>query len=140
MNRRCSMVGGGRRLDMNPMAAPSEHVKRFTLIACVLASSVALLDATIVNVALPSISRDLGGGLSVQQWVVNAYALALGALILVGGSLGDVYGEKRIFAVAVGGFGLASLLCAAPPTSDALIGAQQVERIAGALLTPAELA
>ena len=75
-----------------------------------------MLDATIVNVALPAISRDLGGGLTVQQWVVNAYALMLGALILVGGSLGDVFGEKRIFTLGVAGFGVASLLCAVAPS------------------------
>jgi EmrB/QacA subfamily drug resistance transporter len=118
----------------------SPQVKRFTLAACILASSVALLDATIVNVALPAITRDLGGGLTVQQWVVNAYALMLGALILVGGSLGDVFGEKRIFALGVGGFGVASLVCAAAPSGGALIAARAVQGVAGALLTPAALA
>ena len=122
---------------MDPL---SDHVKRFTLAACILASSVAFLDATIVNVALPAISRDLGGGLIVQQWVVNAYALLLGALILVGGSLGDVFGEKRIFTLGVGGFGVASLLCAVAPTGGALIVARAIQGVAGALLTPAALA
>ncbi|MEA2268606.1 MAG: hypothetical protein QOC64_1216, partial [Solirubrobacteraceae bacterium] len=79
-------------------------------------SFVALLDATVVNVALPSIERDLGGGMAGQQWVVNAYLLVLGSLILVGGSLADVFGERRVFALGVGGFGAASLLCALAPS------------------------
>jgi EmrB/QacA subfamily drug resistance transporter len=118
----------------------SARVKRFTLAACILGSSVAMLDATIVNVALPAIGRDLGGGLTVQQWVVNAYALMLGALILVGGSLGDVFGEKRIFTLGVGGFGAASLLCAVAPSGVTLIIARAVQGTMGALLTPAALA
>jgi EmrB/QacA subfamily drug resistance transporter len=121
-------------------SAPTDRVKRFTLAACIMGSSVAMLDATIVNVALPAIGRDLGGGLAVQQWVVNAYALMLGALILVGGSLGDVYGEKRIFIVGLAGFGVASLLCAAAPTGVTLIVARAVQGAMGALLTPAALA
>src|SRR5580704_6382277 len=71
--------------------------KRLTLVACILGSGIALLDSTVVNVALPSIQRDLGGGLAAQQWVVNAYLLTLGSLILIGGSLGDLFGERRIF-------------------------------------------
>ena len=92
------------------MAGPlTTRIKRLTLVACVLGSSIALLDATVVNVALPAITRDLHGGLSTQQWIVDAYALTLGSLILVGGSLGDVLGEKRVFAVGVAGFGITSL-------------------------------
>ena len=68
-----------------------------------------LLDGTVVNVALPRIQGALGGGLAAQQWVVNAYLLTLGSLILIGGSLGDLYGERRVFALGVGGFGVASL-------------------------------
>ena len=71
------------------------HRQRLTLLAAILGSGVATLDGTIVNVALPAIERDLGGGLTAQQWVVNAYLLALGSLILIGGSLGDIYGERR---------------------------------------------
>ena len=70
------------------------------------------LDATAVNVALPAIRDDLGGGLAGQQWVSNAYLLTLGSLILVGGSLGDVFGERRVFSIGVAGFGVVSLLCA----------------------------
>ena len=123
------------------MSGPiSDHVKRLTLVACVLGSSIALLDATIVNVALPAIQRSLHGGLSTQQWVVDAYALTLGALILVGGSLGDVFGEKRVFVIVVVGFGITSLGCAAAPTAGVLIGLRALQGVAGALLTPAALA
>ncbi|HEX3391001.1 MAG TPA: DHA2 family efflux MFS transporter permease subunit [Solirubrobacteraceae bacterium] len=114
--------------------------KRLTLVACILGSSIALLDSTVVNVALPTIQRDLGGGLAAQQWVVNAYLLTLGSLILVGGSLGDLYGERRIFALGVGGFGAASLLCALAPTIGLLIAARALQGVAGALLTPSALA
>jgi EmrB/QacA subfamily drug resistance transporter len=114
--------------------------KRLTLVACILGSGIALLDSTVVNVALPTIQRDLGGGLAAQQWVVNAYLLTLGSLILIGGSLGDLYGERRIFALGVGGFGAASLLCALAPTIGALIAARALQGVASALLTPSALA
>src|SRR3954451_11866904 len=114
--------------------------KRLTLVACVLSSATALLDGTVVNVALPAIESDLGGGVAVQQWVVNGYTLALGALILVGGSLGDVYGERRVFQAGVVGFGLFSALCAVAPTSEILIACRVLQGTAAALLTPAALA
>lgn len=103
-------------------------------------SFVAGLDATVINVALPAIEEDLGGGLAGQQWVSNAYLLTLGSLILIGGSLGDVYGERRVFTLGVAGFGVASLLCAAAPTIEVLIGARAVQGVFGALLTPSALA
>jgi EmrB/QacA subfamily drug resistance transporter len=114
--------------------------KRLTLVACILGSGIALLDSTVVNVALPTIQHDLGGGLAAQQWVVNAYLLTLGSLILIGGSLGDLYGERRIFALGVGGFGVASLLCALAPSIGALIAARALQGVASALLTPSALA
>ncbi len=103
-------------------------------------SGIAMLDGTVVNVALPTIQRDLGGGLAAQQWVVNAYLLTLGSLILLGGSLGDLYGERRIFALGVSGFGIASLGCAVGPSVGALIVARAVQGAAGALLVPSALA
>jgi EmrB/QacA subfamily drug resistance transporter len=115
-------------------------IKRLTLLACILGSGIALLDSTVVNVALPSIQRDLGGGLAAQQWVANAYLLTLGSLILIGGSLGDIFGERRIFAIGVGGFGVASLLCALSPSVQALIAARALQGVAGALLVPSALA
>jgi EmrB/QacA subfamily drug resistance transporter len=95
---------------------------------------------TVVNVALPSIQRDLGGGLAAQQWIVDAYLLTLGSLILVGGSLGDIFGEVRVFKIGVAAFGLASALCAVAPTANTLILFRGLQGIAGALLTPASLA
>ncbi len=114
--------------------------QRLALGAAILGSSVASIDATIVNVALPSIVDDLGGGLSAQQWVSNAYLLALGSLILIGGSLGDIYGERRIFALGVGLFGVFSIATALAPTIDFLIVARAFQGAAAALLTPASLA
>ena len=88
------------------MAAPPDaRTKRLTLIACIMGSGIVLLDGTVVNVALPTIQRALGGGLAAQQWVVNGYLLTLSSLILIGGSLGDLYGERRVFALGVSGFG-----------------------------------
>ena len=114
--------------------------KRLTLVAAILGSAVATIDGTIVNVALPAIERDLGGGLASQQWVANAYLLALGPLILIGGSLGDIYGERRVFAIGVSAFGVLSLACALAPSIDFLIGARALQGAAGALVTPSSLA
>ena len=114
--------------------------KRLVLIASIAGSFVVLLDSTVVNVALPAISEDLGGGLSGQQWIVNAYLLMLASLILVGGSLGDLYGEKRIFMIGVGGFGAVSAVCAAAPTIEVLVAGRALQGVFGALLTPASLA
>ncbi|HEU4976969.1 MAG TPA: DHA2 family efflux MFS transporter permease subunit [Baekduia sp.] len=113
---------------------------RLVLLAAIMGSFVAGLDATAVNVALPAIERDLGGGLAGQQWVVNGYLLALGSLILVGGSLGDVLGARRVFSLGVAGFGVASVACAAAPSIELLVGARVVQGAFGALLTPSALA
>jgi EmrB/QacA subfamily drug resistance transporter len=110
------------------------------LLAAILGSAVATIDGSIVNVALPAIERDLGGGLSSQQWVSNAYLLALGSLILIGGSLGDIYGERRVFATGVAAFGVLSLACAVAPTISVLIVARALQGAAGALVTPSSLA
>jgi EmrB/QacA subfamily drug resistance transporter len=114
--------------------------QRFTLVAAILGSGVAAIDGTIVNVALPAIQRDLGGGLQAQQWISNAYLLTLSSLILIGGSLGDIYGRRRVFAIGVGAFGVLSLACAAAPNVDTLIAARAAQGVAGALLTPSSLA
>jgi len=121
-------------------AASEQTIKRVTLVACILGSGIALLDGTVVNVALPTIQRALGGGLAAQQWVVNGYLLTLGSLILVGGSLGDLYGERRVFALGVGGFGIASALCAAAPSIGVLVVARALQGVTGALLVPSSLA
>jgi EmrB/QacA subfamily drug resistance transporter len=114
--------------------------KQLALVAAIMGSFVAGLDATAVNVALPAIRSDLGGGLAGQQWVSNAYLLSLGSLILVGGSLGDVFGERRVFSIGVAGFGAVSLLCACAPSIAVLIGCRALQGAFGALLTPSALA
>ena len=98
------------------------------------------VDASVVNVALPAIQRDLGGGLATQQWIADAYLLTLGSLILVGGSLGDIFGEVRVFTLGVIAFGAASVLCAVAPDATSLIVFRGLQGISGALLTPASLA
>jgi EmrB/QacA subfamily drug resistance transporter len=116
------------------------RAQRITLVAAILGSFVAAVDATVVNVALPSIADDLGGGLAAQQWVVNAYLLFLGSLILVGGSLGDLFGEKRVFQIGVAGFGAVSLVCALAPSIEVLVAGRALQGAFGALLTPGSLA
>jgi EmrB/QacA subfamily drug resistance transporter len=115
-------------------------IKRGALVAAIMGSAVVAVDATVVNVALPAITDDLGGGLAGQQWVANAYLLTLSALILVSGSLADLYGERRVFTLGVAGFGVASLLCALAPTVELLVVARGLQGVSGALLTPASLA
>ena len=100
----------------SPHARGRARRQRLTLLATIIGSSISLLDGSIVAVALPTLQRSLGGGLAAQQWVSNAYLLTLGSLMLVGGALGDRYGERRIFMVGVSGFGAASALCALAPT------------------------
>jgi EmrB/QacA subfamily drug resistance transporter len=118
----------------------ADRRKRLALVAAIMGSFVAGLDATAVNVALPAIRHDLGGGLAGQQWVSNAYLLTLGSLILVGGSLGDVFGERRVFSIGVGGFGVVSLLCAIAPSIEVLVACRALQGAFGALLTPSALA
>ena len=114
--------------------------KRMVLVACILGTTVVTVDSTAINVALPAIAEDLGGGLAGQQWVANAYLLTLSSLILVSGSLADIYGERRVFTLGVAGFGFASLLCALAPTVELLVVARALQGVSGALLTPASLA
>jgi EmrB/QacA subfamily drug resistance transporter len=114
--------------------------KRVALVAAILGSGIVFLDGTIVNVALPAIRAALHGGLAEQQWVVEAYLLTLSSLLLVGGSLGDRLGRKRVFAAGLVGFGACSLLCAIAPSSGLLIGARAAQGVAGAMLVPSTLA
>jgi EmrB/QacA subfamily drug resistance transporter len=118
----------------------TEARKRLVLVACILGTSVVFIDGTVVNVALPAIQEDLGGGLAGQQWTSNAYLVTLGSLLLIGGSLGDIFGERRVFALGVVGFGVTSVLCAVAPTIELLVFARALQGVAGALLTPAALA
>jgi len=121
-----------------PAAAASR--KRLVLIAAILGTTVVTVDSTVVNVALPSIADDLGGGLAGQQWTANAYLVTLSSLILIGGSLGDLFGARRVFMLGVGGFGITSLFCAVAPTIELLVIARALQGVFGALLTPAALA
>jgi len=116
------------------------RTQRLTLVATILGSTVVFLDATVVNVALPAIGDDLGAGLAGQQWVLESYMLALVALILVGGSLGDQFGRRRLYLFGLVAFGISSALCAAAPNEEFLVGARALQGIAGALLVPGSLA
>ena len=118
----------------------TQQRKRLVLLACILGTVVVTVDATVVNVALPAIADDLGGGLAGQQWTSNAYLVTLGSLLLIGGSLGDLFGERRVFALGVAGFGATSILCAIAPTIELLVLGRALQGVAGALLTPAALA
>ena len=113
---------------------------RWVLLATVLGSGMAFLDSTVVNVALPTIGEDLDAGLSGLQWTVNAYALTLAGLLLLGGSLGDRFGRRRLFVSGVVWFAVASGLCALAPTIEALIAARALQGVGAALLTPGSLA
>jgi EmrB/QacA subfamily drug resistance transporter len=117
-----------------------ERTKLITLVATILGSSIVFLDGTVVNVALPAIREDLDTGLAAQQWIVEAYLLTLGALLLVGGSLGDLLGRRRVFAIGLAGFGTTSALCAVAPSAELLVAARALQGIAGALLVPSSLA
>jgi EmrB/QacA subfamily drug resistance transporter len=110
------------------------------LLATVLGSGIAFLDATVVNVALPTIGTQLHAGISGLQWVVNAYTLTLSGFLLLGGSLGDHYGRRRVFVIGVIWFAAASLLCGLAPSVEALIAARALQGVGGALLTPGSLA
>src|SRR4051812_23689627 len=119
---------------------PVSRAQRLTLVATILGSTVVFLDSTVVNVALPAIADGLDAGLAGQQWVVEAYMLALVSLLLVGGSLGDLFGRRRMFVIGLTGFAICSVLCAIAPSAEALIGARALQGIAGALLVPGSLA
>lgn len=114
--------------------------QRLVLFIAIFASFLSFLDGSVVNVALPAITDELGGGLSTQQWVTNSYLITLGSLILVAGSLSDLFGYKRILLWGVIGFGIASVLCALAPTAISLISARALQGAFGALLVPSSLA
>lgn len=114
--------------------------QRTVLVVAILASFAAFLDGSAVNVALPAISGELGGGLSSQQWVVDAYLLSLGAFILLAGSLSDAFGRRRVLLTGLIGFGLTSVACAIAPTVETLILMRGLKGVFGALLVPSSLA
>jgi EmrB/QacA subfamily drug resistance transporter len=114
--------------------------QRLVLTIAILASFVAFLDGSVINVALPAIVAELGGGLTVQQWVVDAYLITLGSLILLAGSLSDLVGRIRILRIGLIGFAVTSILCALSPTPELLIVSRGMQGVAGALLVPSSLA
>jgi EmrB/QacA subfamily drug resistance transporter len=113
---------------------------RWTLIATILGSSLGFVDATVVNVAIPGISRDLGGGAAAAQWIIAAYLLPLASFVLVGGALSDRFGHRRTFLLGLVGFGIASIACGASQSVAQLVAARAVQGTAAALLMPASLA
>jgi EmrB/QacA subfamily drug resistance transporter len=117
-----------------------DAVDRVAVAATVLGSGMAILDQTVVNTALPSMARDLGLALSGMQWVVSAYVLTLGSLLLLGGALGDRYGRQRMFMLGLALFAATSALCAVAPSGGVIIAARALQGAAGALLTPNALA
>jgi EmrB/QacA subfamily drug resistance transporter len=118
----------------------SRSQQRTVILVSIFASFVAFLDGFIVNVALPAIERELGGGITTQQWVVNAYVVTLGSLMLTAGALSDTFGRKKVLSIGLIGFGISSLLCAIAPTAEFLVIARALQGIAGALLVPSSLA
>src|SRR5215210_2777737 len=138
------MTGGAPAIE--PPSGPAEELAfdssagHWVLTVAVLGSGLAFLDGTVVNVALPEIGRDLEASTSSLQWTLNGYLLTLASLILLGGSLGDRHGRRRVFVVGVILFTAASLLCALAPSSEMLIVARLLQGVGGALLTPGSLA
>jgi EmrB/QacA subfamily drug resistance transporter len=123
---------------MKRLFHPSKRI--VTLFAVTLGSSIAILDGSIVNLALPAIAKDLHVSFSTLQWIADAYLLSLSALILLGGSLGDIFGRKRVYLVGVAGFGISSVFCALAPNAEVLIAARALQGIFGALMVPGALA
>jgi len=118
----------------------SDAAGKWVVVAAVLGSGMASMDATVVNIALPAIGEDLHADFQDLQWIVSAYTLTLASLILLGGTLGDRYGRRRIFIVGTVWFALASGLCALSPSIGVLIAARALQGVGGALLTPGSLA
>ncbi|MFE4197851.1 MFS transporter [Paenarthrobacter sp. NPDC056912] len=119
---------------------PSSPLQKRVLVVAIVASFIAILDGFVVNLALPAIGRELGGGLVIQQWVVDAYLLTLGALILVAGSLSDHFGRARILEWGLAGFTVTSVMCGLAWTGEVLVVSRALQGIAGALLVPSSLA
>jgi EmrB/QacA subfamily drug resistance transporter len=134
------MTPQARRLPDGDAVRYGTAPGRWLLLATILGSGLAGIDATVVNLALPAIGTDLNVGFAALQWTITAYTLTLASLILLGGALGDRYGRRRIFMVGVSWFALASMLCGAAPTAGSLIAARALQGVGAALLTPGSLA
>ena len=139
-----------RRTPLTAAAMTSDEVEggfvsygtprgRWVIITMVLGSGMVFLDGSVVNVALPAIGRDFGVGLAGLQWTITSYLLTLGSLLLLGGSLGDIYGRRRVFVIGIAIFTVASVLWGLAPTAGALIGARALQGVGGALMVPESL-
>ncbi|MGZ4543979.1 MAG: DHA2 family efflux MFS transporter permease subunit [Blastococcus sp.] len=128
------------RADVAPCLRFGTARARWVLAAAVLGSGIASLDATVVGIALPTIGREFGAGVDALQWVANAYTLTLAGLLLLGGTLGDRYGRRRVFVVGVIWFAVASVLCGLAPSAFWLVIARLLQGVGAALLTPGSLA
>src|SRR5262252_6686488 len=137
-NERAS--SGDTARGASPSLAYASSTGRWVLAATVLGSGIAALDATVVGIALPAIGRDFHASVASLQWVVNAYTLTLAGLLLLGGSLGDSYGRRKVFVIGTVWFALASLACGLAPDTGFLIGARALQGVGAALLTPGSLA
>src|SRR6266700_679185 len=115
------MTTGGDQRQAAVWVRHHSPAGRWVLLVTVLGSGLVALDATVVNVALPAIAQDVGDSLLGLQWIVNAYSLTLACLLLLGGSLGDRYGRRRLFVFGILWFAVASLICAVAPTTPPLI-------------------
>src|SRR6476646_6965099 len=152
---RCKLCTGRQRVLINPRARPCDEQvirsargaadctasqRRWVLVATILASVIAYIDESVVNVALPIISKDLATSVAVIQWVINAYTLCLAAFLLVGGAAGDQLGRRRVFVIGIAIFAIASVWCALSPNVTQLIIARAIQGIGAALLIPCSLA
>src|SRR6201995_5059488 len=124
----------------SPTLRMSTAQGRWVVAATVLGSGMAALDATVVGIALPAIGREFHSGVASVQWVVDAYTLTLAGLLLLGGTLGDSYGRRKMFVAGTIWFAVASLLCGLAPNVEVLIAARALQGVGGALLTPGSLA
>lgn len=136
----CPEGRAGHLVDPPETVPCDPKVRPFVLAATIMASAMAFIDGSVVTIALPVLQKDLGASFGAIQWVVNAYALFLGTLILVGGVCGDIYGRRRVFIIGIHIFALASVFCAAAPTTGSLIAARGLQGIGAALLVPQSLA
>src|SRR5215510_6018401 len=135
-----SVASDIRNLRSRPKGLGMPSARRWTLAATIIGSSLTFVDATVVNVALPALQADLQATITDVQWVIEAYALFLGGLILVGGSLGDQFGRKRVFLAGVWLFTVASIACGMATSTRALIVARAIQGIGAAFLVPGSLA
>jgi len=123
-----------------PALSYSSVPGRWLLVVTVLGSGIASLDATVVNIALPTIGRDFHTGIAALQWVINGYTLTLAAFLLIGGSLGDRFGRRKLYLIGIVWFALASAACGLAPGAGFLIAARVLQGVGAALLTPGSLA